>query len=79
MQEIQKEQQFATLFVSNDLAALDLLTDWMAVIQHGVIFDYGAKDQVIRNPQVDYTKKLMAAVPVPDPKEPNGHSIGAKV
>jgi peptide/nickel transport system ATP-binding protein len=38
-------------------------------MQHGVIFEQGTKDQILRNPQVDYTKKLIAAVPVPDPVE----------
>jgi peptide/nickel transport system ATP-binding protein len=69
LQEIQKEQQFATLFVSHDLAVVDLLSDRIAVMQHGVIVEQGTKDQILRNPQVDYTKKLIAAVPVPDPQE----------
>jgi peptide/nickel transport system ATP-binding protein len=69
LQEIQKEQQFATLFVSHDLAVVDLLSDRIAVMQHGVIVEQGTKDQILRNPQVDYTKKLIAAVPVPDPEE----------
>jgi peptide/nickel transport system ATP-binding protein len=69
LQEIQKEQQFATLFVSHDLAVVDLLSDRIAVMQHGVIVEQGTKDQILRNPQVDYTKKLIAAVPVPDPEQ----------
>jgi peptide/nickel transport system ATP-binding protein len=69
LQEIQKEQQFATLFVSQDLAVVDLLSDRIAVIQHGVIAEQGAKDQILRNPQVDYTQKLIAAMPVPNPEE----------
>ena len=69
LQEIQREQQFATLFVSHDLAVVDLLSDKIAVMQHGVIVEQGAKDQILRNPQHDYTKKLIAAVPVPDPAE----------
>ncbi|SCX09293.1 ABC transporter ATP-binding protein [Candidatus Aquiluna sp. UB-MaderosW2red] len=69
LQEIQKEQQFATLFVSHDLAVVDLLSDRIAVMQHGAIVEQGTKDQILRNPQVDYTKKLIAAVPVPDPEE----------
>jgi peptide/nickel transport system ATP-binding protein len=69
LQEIQKEQQFATLFVSHDLAVVDLLSDRIAVMQHGVIVEQGTKDQILRNPKVDYTKKLIAAVPGPDPEE----------
>lgn len=69
LQEIQKEQQFATLFVSHDLAVVDLLSDRIAVMQHGVIVEQGDRDQILRNPQHEYTKKLIAAVPVPDPEE----------
>jgi peptide/nickel transport system ATP-binding protein len=67
--EIQKEQQFAALFVSHVLPVVDLLSDRIAVMQHGVIVEQGTKDQILRNPQVDYTRKLIAAVPVPDPEE----------
>jgi peptide/nickel transport system ATP-binding protein len=69
LQQIQKEQQFATLFISHDLAVVDLLSDRIAVMQFGEIVEQGEKDQILRNPQHDYTKKLIAAVPVPDPKE----------
>ncbi|MEY3561183.1 MAG: hypothetical protein RL068_335 [Actinomycetota bacterium] len=69
LQQIQKEQQFATLFVSHDLAVVDLLSDNIAVMQHGVIVEQGSKDEILRNPQHDYTKRLIAAVPVPDPAE----------
>lgn len=69
LQEIQKEQQFATLFISHDLAVVDLLSDRIAVMQHGVIVEQGDRDQILRNPQHEYTKKLIAAVPVPDPAE----------
>jgi peptide/nickel transport system ATP-binding protein len=69
LQQIQKEQQFATLFISHDLAVVDLLSDRIAVMQHGQIVEQGTKDQILRNPQQDYTKRLIAAVPVPDPAE----------
>ena len=69
LQQIQKEQQFATLFISHDLAVVDLLSDRIAVMQFGEIVEQGQKDQILRNPQHEYTKKLIAAVPVPDPKE----------
>jgi peptide/nickel transport system ATP-binding protein len=68
LQQIQKEQQFATLFISHDLAVVDLLSDRIAVMQFGEIVEQGEKDQILRNPQHEYTKKLIAAVPVPDPK-----------
>ena len=67
MQEIQKEQQFATLFISHDLAVVDLLAHRIAVMHRGKIVEQGTKEQILRNPKDDYTKRLISAVPVPDP------------
>ena len=69
LQQIQKDKQFATLFVTHDLAVVDLLADRIAVMQHGRIVEQGTKEQILRNPQDDYTKRLIAAVPVPNPEE----------
>ncbi len=69
LQQIQREQQFATLFISHDLAVVDLLSDRIAVMQYGEIVEQATKDQILRNPQQEYTKRLIAAVPVPDPEE----------
>jgi peptide/nickel transport system ATP-binding protein len=69
LQEIQREQQFATLFISHDLAVVALLADRIAVMYQGKIVEQGSKEQILRNPQDPYTKRLIAAVPVPDPEE----------
>jgi peptide/nickel transport system ATP-binding protein len=69
LQEIQQEQQFACLFVSHDLAVVDLLADRIAVMHRGKLVEQGSADQILRNPQDPYTQKLIAAVPVPDPDE----------
>jgi peptide/nickel transport system ATP-binding protein len=69
LQEIQKEQQFATLFISHDLAVVDLLSDRIAVMRLGEIVEQGHKEQILRNPQVEYTKRLIRSVPVPDPNK----------
>jgi len=66
---IQKKQKFAILFISHDLAVIDLLSDRIAVMHHGKIVEQGSTDQILRNPQDPYTKRLIAAVPVPDPVE----------
>lgn len=69
LQQIQKEKQFATLFVTHDLAVVDLLADRIVVMQHGKIVEQGSKEQILRNPQDAYTQRLISAVPVPDPAE----------
>ena len=69
LQELQKELHFACLFVSHDLAVIDLLADRIVVMNHGTIVEQGNKEDVLRNPQHEYTKRLIAAVPLPDPTE----------
>lgn len=69
LREIQKKQHFAILFISHDLAVIDLLSDRIAVMHHGKIVEQGSTDQILRNPKDPYTKRLIAAVPVPDPLE----------
>ncbi len=66
---IQNEKKFAILFISHDLAVIDMLSDRIAVMHHGKIVEQGSTDQILRNPQDPYTKRLIAAVPVPDPEE----------
>lgn len=66
-EELQAELGFACLFVSHDLAVIDRLSDRIVVLRHGTLVEVGTPDQVIRNPQDPYTRKLVQAVPVPDP------------
>jgi peptide/nickel transport system ATP-binding protein len=69
LMSLQKELGFACLFVSHDLAVVDFLADRIAVMNNGEIVEQGDKNQILRNPQQEYTKRLIAAVPVPDPEE----------
>lgn len=66
-EELQAEMGFACLFVTHDLAVIDRLADRIVVMQHGRIVEQGQREVVLRSPEQDYTKRLLAAVPVPDP------------
>ncbi|PZU49660.1 MAG: glutathione ABC transporter ATP-binding protein [Microbacterium sp.] len=66
-EELQAELGFACLFVTHDLAVVDRLADRIVVLNHGKLVEEGSSDQILRDPQEDYTKRLIAAVPVPDP------------
>ncbi|MBC7517717.1 MAG: ABC transporter ATP-binding protein [Microbacteriaceae bacterium] len=68
LQEIQSRLQFACLFVSHDLAVIDLLADRVVVMNHGRIVEQGSTEQILRAPQDPYTQRLIAAVPLPDPE-----------
>ncbi|NNU28286.1 ABC transporter ATP-binding protein [Isoptericola sediminis] len=66
---LQREFGFACLFVSHDLAVIDLLAHQVVVMQEGRIVEKGTRDEVLRSPREEYTKRLLAAAPVPDPDE----------
>ena len=68
-EELQTDWSFACLFISHDLAVVDRLADEVAVLRDGVLREIGTRDAVLRNPQTEYTRRLVAAVPVPDPAE----------
>jgi len=69
LQELQTKLNFACLFISHDLAVVDILCHRIAVMQDGLLVEEGDRDQILKNPKNDYTKRLISAVPVPDPKE----------
>jgi peptide/nickel transport system ATP-binding protein len=68
-QELQARMQFACLFISHDLAVVDILSHRVAVMQDGLLIEEGDRDSILKNPKDAYTKRLISAVPVPDPKE----------
>jgi ABC-type glutathione transport system ATPase component len=67
--ELQHRLQFACLFISHDLAVVDSLANRVAVMQHGKLVEIGPREQVLGSPREEYTQRLIAAVPVPDPEE----------
>ncbi len=68
-QELQREHGFACLFISHDLGVVEMLASRIAVMHFGKIVELGTRDQIVVEPQDDYTRRLVAAVPVPDPAE----------
>ncbi len=67
--ELQRELGFAALFISHDLAVIDQVADRVVVLREGVIREQGTTVQVLTQPRDDYTKRLLASLPVPDPVE----------
>ena len=68
-QELQREIGFACLFISHDLAVVEILAERITVLRQGVVVEQGARDQILRDPREPYTQRLIAAVPVPDPDD----------
>ncbi|MDJ0339288.1 ABC transporter ATP-binding protein [Cryobacterium sp. PH31-O1] len=69
IQSLQKQMNFACLFITHDLAVIDVLADRIAVMHHGRIVETGTRDEILRYPKDPYTQRLLAAVPIPDPTE----------
>ena len=65
--ELQEQYAFACLFVTHDLAVVDQLADQIMVLEKGRVVEQGHKEQILRDPQKDYTQRLLAAAPVPNP------------
>ena len=66
---LQAELGFACLFISHDLAVVDLLAHRIAVLHRGVLVEEGTGDEVLGAPKHPYTQRLLASLPVPDPVE----------
>ncbi|SER07252.1 ABC transporter ATP-binding protein [Actinokineospora terrae] len=66
---LQRELGFACLFISHDLAVVDSLAHRVSVLHRGRVVEEGPHHEVLRTPAADYTRRLVAAVPVPDPVE----------
>ena len=68
-QELQREYGFACLFISHDLAVVEVLARRIAVMSAGKLVEFDRTDKILRSPTDPYTKRLLAAVPVPDPEQ----------
>jgi peptide/nickel transport system ATP-binding protein len=69
LDDLQDELGLAYLFVAHDIGVVRHVSDRIAVMHDGVIVEQGTADQVCEHPKDDYTKKLLSAVPIPDPRE----------
>ena len=63
MQDLQDRYGLAYLFISHDLAVVDLVCDEVIVLQHGHVVERGRPDRLFRAPEHPYTQKLLAAAP----------------
>jgi peptide/nickel transport system ATP-binding protein len=58
----------AYLFISHDMAVVERISHRVAVMYLGEIVEIGSRESVFGDPQHPYTKRLLAAVPVADPR-----------
>jgi len=69
LQDLQEKLKFACLFISHDLAVVDILSHRIAVMENGLLVEIGERDQILKSAKEPYTQRLIAAVPVPNPAE----------
>jgi peptide/nickel transport system ATP-binding protein len=75
---LQERFGFATLFITHDLAVVDMLAHRVVVLHRGRIAEEGPTAQVLGDPQDDYTRRLIASLPVPDPEEQAARRAAAR-
>jgi oligopeptide transport system ATP-binding protein len=68
LKDLQRDFGLTYLFISHDLAVVRSMSDDIAVMKDGKIVETGTADDVYEHPKHEYTRALLTAVPVPDPK-----------
>ena len=68
LKDLQRDFGLTYLFISHDLAVVRSMSDDIAVMKDGKLVETGTADEVYEHPKHEYTRTLLTAVPVPDPK-----------
>jgi oligopeptide transport system ATP-binding protein len=69
LKDLQHDFGLTYLFIAHDLAVVRSMSDRIAVMNRGQIVEIGPAEEVYTNPREDYTKALLSAVPIPDPRK----------
>jgi len=69
LDDLQDDLGLTYVFVAHDIGVVRHISDRIAVMHNGKIVEQGEADQVCEQPSHEYTKQLLAAVPIPDPRE----------
>ena len=68
LSNMQKKRQITYLFIAHDLSVMRFITDRVAVIHKGEIVEMAETEELVTNPIHPYTRALLSAIPMPDPK-----------
>ena len=69
LKDLQRDFGLTYLFIAHDLAVVRTMSDRIAVMHLGKIVEVGPSEEVYKHPKDAYTKTLLSAVPIPDPRK----------
>lgn len=69
LQDLQEKLGLTYLFIAHDLAVVEHISEWIAVMYLGRIVEYARRDELYSNPIHPYTKSLLSAIPHPEPQK----------
>jgi oligopeptide transport system ATP-binding protein len=69
LKDLQRDFGLTYLFIAHDLAVVRTMSDRIAVMSRGRLVEVGQAEEVYTSPRDEYTKALLAAVPIPDPRK----------
>ena len=67
LKDLQEKYSLTYLFISHDLSVVEHISDTVGVMYLGNLVEYGATEDIFKNPLHPYTQALFSAIPVPDP------------
>ena len=79
IRDIQRKQGMGVIFVTHDFGVVAEIADRIAVMQHGRLVEQGAAQALLQQPQADYTRALLAAVPSLTPRKKRDFSAAPVV
>ena len=68
MMDLQEKFDLTILFIAHDLSVVKHISEEVAVMYHGNLVEFNNINEIFKNPQHDYTKSLLNAIPIPNPK-----------
>lgn len=63
IRKVQREFNFAILFITHDFSIVNMMADYLCVMNRGKIIESGEKDKVLSSPEEEYTRRLISCIP----------------